>query len=104
MEPITVSIMGSEFTFDPERIEIREEPPEAAGMIAATVYADRHGVSAATVRRWLNDGRIEGDRFMGRWYVNGDAEPPEPTAYGRPRGSRIIRTRQAKKGPFFESS
>lgn len=85
MEPFTINVMGSEFTFDPERIEIREEPPEIVGMIAATEYADRHGVSPATVRRWLNDGRIEGDRFMGRWYVNEAATPPHQ-ATGRPRG------------------
>ena len=100
MEPITIEVCGYPITFDPANVTIL--PPENEGdrLIAATEYADRHGVSAATVRRWLNDGRIEGNRFMGRGYVNEDAEPPEPTACGRPRGSRIIRTRQAKKGPF----
>lgn len=100
MEPITIEVCGYPITFDPANVTILPTEHEGDRLIAATEYAERHGVSAATVRRWLNDGRIEGDRLMGRWYVNEDAEPPEPTAYGRPRGSHVNRTRKVEKRPF----
>jgi excisionase family DNA binding protein len=38
-------------------------------LIEATTIARKINVSDNTVRRWINEGKVEGYKIGGRWYV-----------------------------------
>lgn len=94
MGPFTFRVLGNEYTFDPADIEVAEDRNERVDLITVKKAAERFGVTPPTVRRWLQAGKVEGerDKWTGFWYVNREAEPPAPTSYGRPRGPWVRRT------------
>lgn len=40
-----------------------------SGLIEVPDYANEHGVSSATVRRWINEGKVPGEKVGRKWYV-----------------------------------
>ena len=95
-----IEIMGEVFHFDPS--EIHEEPAERIMLLTAAQFAERAGVSPMTVRRWIAAGKIVArkDPLTRCWYIDEREAPPTPTAYGRPRGSRIEGREGCERGPF----
>lgn len=50
-----------------------EQKMAARGYLPASKVAERYPCSVYTVYRWIKNGKIDGEKFLGHWFVTVDS-------------------------------
>lgn len=94
---------------------LESDSPAPGTMLPAAQWAELHGVSLRSARRYLSNDALRGaEKRQGAWYIPAETTPPTPGSHTRPAGTELAHQgpaaapapRQARAGaePTLEGS